>query len=257
MKKWNVAAIVIAISLFILFLILISRLLAIEKEDVAIETVTDISYGQGYISDGGEVGSIVPAEEGDAGIVDEEVLTIYSEIPMEASGKTKEGMVAFILDYMGYIPFADGGRFYGTGYFKSPDGVDNRIQSPAGMDSLGYVIWVYRNVFGSCSEKLENPVANLQEWQQVSVENLQIGDIGMYTDKAGERNHFGIFVGYDHGIPVFSHCSGLMALKYPCGNDRLSFLKSMTSLYYMGNAPVEFNFFFRLDVPWEIKEVAE
>lgn len=200
-------------------------------------------------------GEEIPLEStciGDPGESDEIELSINSKFSVDNSMEKRKYMLKLVFDHNGYIPFADGQRYYGKGYFKSPDGIDNlRNSSPVGMDSLGYVIWVYRNTFGYCDPLFNNPIEYYQKSQKVTVSELQVGDVGMYTNDEGEKNHFGIFVGYEQGIPVFSHCSNLVAPKYPCGNDRLSFLQSSTNSYYLGNAPVELNYFFRPDMPWE------
>lgn len=252
MKRHVTKMVRIGVVLLMVFMFRVSRMVMSEKKPIPVET-SPVNES-GYVSDGGEVEPLVQAEPGDPGIEDEGELTILSEITVEVSGQSSEDMLAFVYQYLGYIPFADGGRFYGTGYFKAPDGVDNRIQEPVGMDSLGYVIWLYRNVFGICSEDFENPIILYGNSQKVKIEDLKVGDIGMYTDQLGVPNHFGVFVGYDHGIPVFAHCAGIAVPKYPCGNDRLSFLRAAVEDYYMGNAPVELNFFFRPEVPWTDNE---
>jgi len=256
MRAHYKAVLIASIITMIVFLTLLSsKILDIERHEGGTLSVTNSAsaYDSDFVSDGEEVGELVPIY-GDAGISDEEELSILSPIPVEVSAATKKEMVSFILSYLGYIPFADQGRFYGTGYFKSPDGVDNRIQTPVGVDSLGYVIWVYRNVFASSSPAFNEPEGWPQQWQQITVTELEIGDIGVYQDPSSTQNHYGVFVGHSNGFPVFAHCSGVAAPKYPCGNDRLAFLKSVTQQYYMGNAPVDFHYFFRPMVDWEMEE---
>lgn len=243
---WILGLLVFAMSAFIS-----TNFFKIAGSKDSTDPASSIAEGvEEHVSDGGEVGDLVPME-GDAGELELHELSIGSIIPVEVTAATKTEMVSFILNYLGYIPFADKGRFYGTGYFKSPDGVDNRNQEPVGVDSLGYVIWVYRNIFGTCPVEFEEPEKWPVIWSPVTTQELEIGDIGVHQDTSNNQNHFGLFVGYSSGFPVFVHCSGLAAPGYPGGNDRLSFLKSATTSFYMGNAPVDFHYFYRPDVEWK------
>lgn len=238
------------ISVFVSFFLLVILLVHPVKQQEQAEETKIIE--EEYVGGAGENEPLEPVIEGDSGEDGDWIMTIDSTFQVDASMGTRKSMVELIFEYSGYIPFADGQHYYGKGYFKSPDGIDNLArETPVGMDSLGYIIWVYRNTFGYCDPLFNDPITYYQKSQKISAAELQVGDIGMYTDKNGEKNHFGICIGYDHAIPVFSHCSNLVAPKYPCGNDRLSFLRSAADSYYMGNAPVEFNFFFRPDVPWK------
>lgn len=171
---------------------------------------------------------------------------------IEAEIQNPYGLVNFILQYDGVIPYTEGGRYWGRGFFASKTGIDNRLmEKKIGMDSLGYVCWVYHNLFGEVRNEIKDPVAAYQNGNRIKVEELKIGDIGMTGCETGKPNHFGIFIGYDSGRPVFTHCSSIPQPNYPGGVNGLSYLLSANNAYYNGIPPVDFRYFVRPQVIWK------
>lgn len=167
---------------------------------------------------------------------------------------SRKSLIDLALEYDGYIPYAAGGRYYHKGFPKYPDGIDNRGAAPdmqTGMDSYGYVYWLYKNVFGSLTEEWFDISTLYETAMSVQAGELQVGDIGMMEAADSKRNHFGVCVGFINGHPVFTHCLNSPVEKYPMGNNRLSFLKSEFNGYIRGSAPVEFREFIRPAVNWE------
>lgn len=156
------------------------------------------------------------------------------------------------LEYNNKIPFALGGRYGRTGYPVVDSGIDNRYHpedSKMGMDSLGYIMWLYRNLFGTYDGQLEDPTSMYTDCS-VSIDELRIGDVGMITlDRDG--NHFGICVGFIEDKAVFSHCDSAPHQLYPGGVNRLTFLASQTDEYLEGQAPTDFLYFVRPMAEWE------
>ena len=170
---------------------------------------------------------------------------------------TRKRLIDLALEYDGFIPYATGGRYYYDGFPKYPGGIDNRGAAPeqqTGMDSYGYVYWLYKNVFGSLGEEWFDISTLYETAMSVSVSDIQVGDIGMMQPADSKRNHFGVCVGFINGHPVFTHCLNSPVEKYPLGNNRLSFVKSDFNSYIRGSAPVEFKEFIRPAVNWEGEE---
>lgn len=190
--------------------------------------------------------SLIQFQQGDIGVEENDAPAREDVIAITRDSDARVRMIKLIEEYHGYIPFLDGETYYGEGYFKSEEGVDNRSGDAYGMDSLGYVIWVYRNTFGSADKELEEGVSFLKTKTEVPADKLRVGDIGVYSPDEQIPNHYGIYVGDYDGVPVFSHLSGECAEKYPCGHDRYSFLRSARDSYFQGNAPVEFTKFYRV-----------
>jgi len=168
--------------------------------------------------------------------------------------RSRKALIEIALEYNGYIPFASGGRSFEKGFHKYRSGIDNRGKPPelqTGLDSWGYVMWLFRNTFGEDGDEWLSPEALSKTAAEVKREDLQVGDIGMLYPPGENGNHFGVCVGYIDGIPVFSHCANIPAEGYPCGNSRLSCLSAEEDLYMHGSAPVGFTCFFRPAVAWE------
>lgn len=192
--------------------------------------------------------------EGENGFDETEQLTIADPIQPLFEEKTRWNLFQLAYSYNGKIPYCVGGRFWQQGYPVIDGGIDNRNLPEGvsmGMDSLGYVIWLYRNMFGICDEEMEAPVALLYEKYKINKEQLEVGDIGMATLNSDE-NHYGVCIGYDHGIPVFTHCDSSPSELYPGGTTRFSYLSASAKRYYMGNRPVDLQYFFRPpNILWE------
>jgi len=167
---------------------------------------------------------------------------------------TRKALIELALEYNGYIPYAQGGRSFDKGFHKYPGGIDNRgkgSELQTGLDSWGYVIWLFRNTLGATGDEWLSPETIAETSMEVAESALEVGDVGMLLPPGSSGNHYGVCVGFIDGIPVFSHCANVPADKYPCGNNRLSYLESSTGLYLHGSAPVAFTFFFRPESGWE------
>ena len=167
---------------------------------------------------------------------------------------SRKALIELALGYNGCIPYAQGGRSYDKGFHKYPGGIDNRGKLPelqTGLDSWGYVVWLFRNTNGSAGDEWLSPEAFAGASMEVTESGLEVGDVGMLSEPGSSGNHYGVCVGFLDGIPVFSHCANIPADGYPCGNSRLSYLASSTALYLHGSAPVRFTCFYRPGNSWE------
>lgn len=169
---------------------------------------------------------------------------------------SRKALIELALEYNGYIPFASGGRSFDRGFHKYASGIDNRGRAPelqTGLDSWGYILWLFRNTFGTLGDEWLDPETFAGTAAEVEEESLEVGDIGMLRMPEETGNHYGVCIGFLEGIPVFSHCANIPADRYPLGNSRLSFLSSGTGRYLQGAAPVGFTHFYRPPVRWEVE----
>lgn len=215
---------------------------------IHIEAETDI-YPFDEDSDSIEFSGV---NSGDSGADEDIKYDIYTSLEIDADISTPEHLISLALSYNGKIPYAPNGRYWLLDYPIFLDGIDNRLL-PAdmviGLDSKGYVIWLFRNVFGICDPLIETPTELYKEYQ-VNSDSLQVGDIGMLTINKNEKNHIGVCIGYFEDVPIFSHCDSYADINYPCGNTRISYLKSYRDEYFLCKPPVDFQYFIRLPL-WE------
>lgn len=235
-----------------------------ENETPAYESVKvyekDDPAGEDYIEIDETVESeTLSGDAGDEGSYEADINTPIEDV-LNNEKHTKDRMIRLAIDSLEAIPFKDGGRdCYYEGFVRYNDVIDNyKLEMTElgdlshGMDSQGFVIWLYRNTFGICQSDFLDLVKMYNgSSTKVSSSELQVGDIGLLTDKEGDPNHFGVCVGFDKDIPVFAHCTGIYKDKLPMGTNIISHLKSASNDYLCGYPPVEFNFFFRPDVDWE------
>ncbi len=170
---------------------------------------------------------------------------------------SRKALIELALRYNGHIPFASGGRSFDKGFHIYAYGIDNRGRAPelqTGLDSWGYVLWLFRNTFGTVGEEWLDPKSFAGAASEVEKESLEVGDIGMLCGPGEDENHYGVCVGFLDGVPVFTHCANIFADRYPLGNSRLSFLSGSTDLYLQGSPPVGFTRFFRPLVSWEVEK---
>mgnify|MGYP000023661682 CR=1 FL=1 len=156
------------------------------------------------------------------------------------------------LSYDQKIPYAEGGRYGREGYPVIAAGIDNRFMEKddkMGLDSLGYLLWLFKNTTGEDQTELEQPYELIRDCG-VNAEQLQVGDIGMYSTEAG-GNHYGVCVGFLDGRAVFSHCDSKPTKAYPGGINHLSFLAEQTSQCLDGFSPEPFTYFVRPQIDWE------
>lgn len=192
-----------------------------------------------------EEGRSVHAGTGDPGLTEQELRT-------PAAGKTRDrtrnALAELLLEYDGYVPYLKDGRLWQETIPKLDHGVDNwngNLADGYGVDSLGYVLWAYYQLFHIA---IPNPAEAYRNGNRIPVDGLLTGDVGMEEYQEGIPNHYGIFIGYDDEIPVFAHCTSIPYPGYPGGVSRLS---SIGDKYYMGTAPATFQYFTRPDVEWE------
>lgn len=188
---------------------------------------------------------------GDTGINEMPVIGINNALDIPEENRTYKNFWNFILTYNESIPFSDNQFYWLEGYTVFADGIDNRFtdkEQSQGMGSLGYCLWIYRNIFGICDEALLEPQA-MKESLFTDKDLLQIGDLGMY-EKDG-KFHYGVFVGNDGENKIFTHCDSIPTKLYPGGCNKLAYLDNGTELFYMGNRPVPFEVFVKVDLDWE------
>ena len=150
------------------------------------------------------------------------------------------------LEYNEKIPFTDGGEYYGIGFPLLPDipaGYLDPSAGSIGLDSLGYVRWLYKNAIGYTPNSLENPLDYLTT-ASVSIKDLQIGDVGICQYEDGQI-HYGVFLGYYREIPIFTHCDSCPLAGYPYGANRLSFVSSVCDQHLNGSPAADFKIFIR------------
>lgn len=164
---------------------------------------------------------------------------------------TRENLREVCMTYLYKIPFVQDGRIYSMG-FSAPRNVDGSLR---GLDSIGWLIFAYRNFTGVTCNASVNPVRFYQEHPKsrvTSLSGLKIGDIGMLDCNDSTDNHYGIFVGFYNENPVFIHCSNEPDSEFKTGCVRMSYLESVCDYYIEGSSPVDFQYFVRPnDIKWE------
>ena len=185
-------------------------------------------------------------------------------IPVSDKNRTRTVMQKFMFKYIYRVPNYEIKEGYVIGNMELEDGRDYgslgistretirglKIDTHYGLDDIGMVIKIYRNIFGINMYEFEDPAGYAAESDEVSIEELKVGDIGIYTTNEGEENHIGICAGKYKGIPVFAHIDGEHIGRYQCGVFRLSYLKSVSDEKIDESPAVEFNYFFRPDADW-------
>ena len=190
--------------------------------------------------------------KGDAGENEDDIVTYDVSTPLDIEAAcSRMEITRLAIRYHHSIPFQDGERYLAAEYPVVKDGVDIRQfpeDAEVGMDSFGYVLWLYRNVFGVTPDGLFSP-EDLLKQSAVPSSELQVGDIGIAADNKGKA-HYGVCIGFYDDLAVFSHCSSIPAERYPGGTTRYSFLSSQTDRFFDGMAPENFTEFYRLSVDW-------
>ena len=181
----------------------------------------------------------------------------FDDPTVKYSGKpTKKYLQQLLCSAAGKLPYSAGGRIYCGDFYDIADGVDNYKTmyydaKGYGVDSVGLLYWAFRSTFGYTTHDFSDPLTLYRLGQQISSSELEPGDIGLLSNKEGEMNRCGICVGYDGNVPVFAYMNTMPRLKYPTGVLEIAELKEIGGKYFNGSAPVEFNYFVRLDFPWE------
>lgn len=168
----------------------------------------------------------------------------------EVDPMSKEGFASFLLEYDKLIAYKDGGRRYDLSMPTYKAVLSSMgTNEYEGLDSLGFVDWAYRIVTGTSLKNIETPITLYEQSAKVNLDDLQIGDIGMYS-KEESGNHFGIFVGKIDGIPVFAHCANIPIRNMQKGCLQFSYLSSVKDKALNDSPAVSFSYFFRPDVEW-------
>ena len=158
------------------------------------------------------------------------------------------------VEYEDNIPYLKGGRSYLEGFVNPAeffDGIpcDTR-ELGMGLDDVGFLIWIYRQVFGFTPAGLSEPAKLYSSSKKVEVEELIVGDICMKNSADATENQFGVVAGFVEGKPVIADCTALPTHSFLNGGVSLRFLKSVTEEAYHGNEPADYNYFFRLELEW-------
>lgn len=194
-------------------------------------------------------GKINSTEENVVSYIDSDSsLDIDSVLDIDAQN-THEALANLCIEYNYAIPFGENGRYYGYSFPKYNN--ISKQENYMYLDALGYVIWAYRQVFGYTVNGVDDPVSYY--WDNISCQiapaYIQVGDIGMLSVDEN-YNDYGICVGFVEGVPVFSHCSNAYNSNFPNGCTQLSYLKMSYDSYYNGSAPVDYQYFVRIEAEW-------
>lgn len=187
------------------------------------------------------------AVEGDPGLSDEE---LRSPVAKQETVQTRQELIRLALEGVGNIPFLEGGNLIERQFSKFSAGVDNRFlekEFQTGLDSLGYVQWLYNHLF---QEPITDPAEESGQGNRIVLGELRPGDIVMREYRTGRANHYGIFLGYDRQIPVVVHCDSGPWPRFPEGVLKISAIGE-DGKYYMGTPAEDFSYFSRPAVVWD------
>lgn len=170
----------------------------------------------------------------------------------EAEGDKRNILSNLCLEYDQCIPYSPDGYCYGTGYDKYTTGLDNYrflkdCNVTVGMGNDGYLVWLFRNVFGVAPEGLKNPVELYGISEKVSVDELSVGDIALLSNTDGNGNLYGIVCGVVDGHPLISYISNEKTELFSYGCNHICYVKSDYNHYYGNSRPIDFSYFFRLN----------
>lgn len=197
--------------------------------------------------------------EGDGGLSEEEMEYIEEGDPRTAVADVSDvtdrqaELVRLAIDYNQSIPFvANKGELVEEYYPYMPFRPIDKTTTSFGMGYLGYIQWLYLNTFGYVPECLWEQRTMLLE-QEVSVEELQLGDIGIYVDTEKNSYRFGVCLGIRDGKHVFTFQSPEGNIGLYTGCNRIAYLASETDEYFCKTKPVEFTRFVRPTATWDIE----
>lgn len=177
-------------------------------------------------------------------------------LKINTEGKSpREYMSALCLEYNGLIPFAIDGREYGKGYDKYNNGFDNRYWKQEydvafGLDSEGYLIWLFRNTFGYTPSGMDEGISSMyskEGVEHVEINELQVGDICMLTDDINASyNMYGVVAGTYQGHIIVSLCDNIGNPKFTDGSTRLAYIVDEYNTAIGESMPIDFKYFFRI-----------
>ena len=197
--------------------------------------------------------------ENDVDIDDSQKLhDIDVQYAIEDNGKSKyENFRDLAIEYNKSIPFLADGTWYELGFEKySKFDYEMYELCSFGMNSQTYMQWLYLNIFGFVPMELRGNLAAryLESDNKIELSEVCIGDIGLYSDSVQGENHYAVCVGFDAdlGIPIFSHMSNVKSGGFVEGTNRMSYVASDDRLFIGDSAPVELNYFYRINgLEWE------
>lgn len=170
-------------------------------------------------------------------------------LDLEGIKSSKKTLINLAIEYNESIPFYVGSNdsSMSKGYVITADGVDNyKLKDLAhGMSSKTYIKWIFRNTFSQVSDDFLDLVSFYNKSEKISLKDIKVGDIGLYSNKYDVVNHFGVCVGFYENEPIFSHISSSPTKKFPAGTNKLSFLVSSNKGYLGDSSPVDLKYFFR------------
>lgn len=158
---------------------------------------------------------------------------------------------ATCLEYNMMVPYVQGGRSDNSlkKYLKGIMTVDLEVDQIQGVDSEGYVKWLYKKIFKK--DIIDGALNNyLKQCIKISgVSELQIGDICLTNDNVIQ---YGV-VAYiaEDGKVIVSLCDSRPSEKFVTGSVRLAYIQSQQNSYYGDSLPVDFTMFYRPNVKWE------
>jgi len=182
------------------------------------------------------------------------------------SGKGTRGrLVGLAIKSNGHISYNtndtketyDAGYYiYKNGRYYNPETNEYRDEEPEGMTDQGYVKWLFRNTFGNTPEGFESLTELYKNGEQISSEELEIGDIGMTYEDDRPDNRYGVFIGYSDSLPIFTYLSPIGDDTMPAGRNYIAVLKSAGETVIDGAYPIDLNYFVHPSVKW-LKEMSE
>lgn len=228
--------------------------------DMSEEEIFEMMYEMGEITKE-EYDALMAGEVYDEGLSDEDLQGLSNPEPSELFLDVSEvtdrviHMAETAIKYNGYIPFVPNKLEYTKGYvaFNSfrPEFVDGTF---SGMGYEGYIQWLYLNTFGYIPECLYN-IATTGESHvyDVSADELRTGDIGVRKDEETGAYIYGVCIGEINGKHVFSFQSVRGVGRMFTGCNRIAYLSDETPDYICQTAPVDYDYYFRPNVIWDIE----
>lgn len=254
-KKWM--AIIRLIAVTVLILLLVHALNQKRKSESSLSENGQSETWQEQVGISAEQIESTSSQQIEEGMLEGDVAIEHDEYAFEddlivpSERATKAGFQAFMLEHAFTQNYTKNGVNYGYANKDYENGVDLQDSAAriSGMGNEGYIVWVIKNTFGSCPYEFETPYEVYEKSIKVSVDELQAGDLGLYSDSADD-NFYGICVGLEDGEPVFSLMDGSWNIKFPFGTNRLCYLQSEKNEFIGDSAPVKFQYFCRPDLPW-------
>lgn len=140
-------------------------------------------------------------------------------IAEDTTSGNRKSLINVASSLIGHVPYQWGGKSSKSGYDTSWYTYENGQQK--GLDCSGYIQWVFRTAGYSESTwtQLISTASIMQNCEQISQDELQIGDLGILN--TGETiNHVGMYIGNGYYI----HCNA--------GDRTVSISKPEFTLFY-------------------------